>query len=116
MEIYKILAQIMEERQLKIADVARICDLPDSTVRGIEKRKQNTIALEVAFKLANGLGVSLEYLNGMPEKKETESDLRLQKITSYYNEMDEIGKNELVDQAEYIKNKHPKIKTQDKVM
>ncbi|MDE7342244.1 MAG: helix-turn-helix domain-containing protein [Lachnospiraceae bacterium] len=109
MEIYKILAQIMEERQLKISDVARMCDLPDSTVRGIEKRKQSTIALEVAFKLSNGLGVSLEYLNGMPEKNNnSENDFRLKKITNYYNEMDDIGKNQLVDQAEYIKSKHPR--------
>ena len=68
MEIYKILAQIMEERQLKIADVARMCNLSDSTVRGIETRKQKNIALDIAFKLSEGLGVSLEYLNGIPEK------------------------------------------------
>lgn len=71
MEIYKILDQIMAEKNLKIADVARICNLPDSTVRGIKKRKQDTVALEVAFKLSKGLNVSLERLNGMPDKMTT---------------------------------------------
>lgn len=68
MEIYKISAQIMEERQSKIADVARMRNLPDSTVRGTETRKQKNIALDIAFKLSEGSGVSLEYLNGIPEK------------------------------------------------
>ena len=65
MDVYKILSQIMDSRDLSIADVARICGLPDSTVRGIIKREQKTIALDVAFKLSDGLNVSLEQLNGM---------------------------------------------------
>ncbi len=69
MAIYEILEEIIVERGLSIADVAKICNIPDSTVRGIIKRKQSTIALEVAFKLSDGLGVSLEKLNGMPEKE-----------------------------------------------
>lgn len=69
MAIYKILEEIITEKGLSVADVAKICNLPDSTVRGIFRRKQETIALEVAFKISNGLGVSLEKLNGMPEKE-----------------------------------------------
>ena len=68
MAIYEVLDGIMKEKGISIADIARICSLPDSTVRGIIRRKQETIALEVAFKLSDGLGVSLEKLNGMPEK------------------------------------------------
>ena len=64
MEIYKFLQSYMKEHNLKIAEVARICGLPDSTVRGIITRKQKSVALEVAFKLSDGLNVSLEKLNG----------------------------------------------------
>ncbi len=74
MAVYQILGKIMDEKGLSIADVARICNLPDSTVRGIIRRHQETIALEVAFKLSDGLSVSLEKLNGMPEKKPTPRD------------------------------------------
>ena len=88
MEIYKILAQIMEERQLKIADVARMCNLSDSTVRGIETRKQKNIALDIAFKLSEGLGVSLEYLNGIPEK------VNIQNINESKNSKDDISNTE----------------------
>lgn len=66
--IYEILQSIMDERGLTIAETARICNLPDSTVRGIITRKQKSIALEVAFKLSKGLGISLEYLNGDNKK------------------------------------------------
>lgn len=67
--IYEILQSIMDERGLTIAETARLCNLPDSTVRGIITRKQKSIALEVAFKLSKGLGISLEYLNGDNKKK-----------------------------------------------
>lgn len=67
MEFYKILENIMEEKGLKVADVAKASGLTDSTVRSIFDRKQKKVALNVAFKLADGLGVSLERLNGMPE-------------------------------------------------
>lgn len=64
MEVYKILQNIMDERGLSIPDIARASGLSDSTVRGIIVRKQKSIALEVAFKLAQGLNISIEHLNG----------------------------------------------------
>lgn len=64
MEVYKILQNIMDEQRLSIPDVARACGLSDSTVRGIITRKQKSIALEVAFKLSQGLNVNIECLNG----------------------------------------------------
>ncbi len=68
MEIYKVIEGIMEEQNLSIAEIARRSNLPDSTVRGIITRKQKTVALDVAFKLADGLNVSLLTLNGENEK------------------------------------------------
>lgn len=68
MEFYKVLQDIMEEKQLGIPDVARACGLADSTVRSIIDRKAKNVTLEVAFKMQKGLNVSLERLNG--EKNE----------------------------------------------
>ena len=56
----------LEKQKMSVADIARACNLPDSTVRGIISRKQKSIALEVAFKLSRGLNVSLATLNGEP--------------------------------------------------
>lgn len=60
MDFYKVLEDIMHEKDLGVPDVARACGLSDSTVRSILKRKQQNVALEVAFKIANGLNVSLQ--------------------------------------------------------
>lgn len=61
---YKVLQKIIDERNLSIPEVARASGLSDSTVRSIIARKSKGVALEVAFKLSRGLGVSLEELNG----------------------------------------------------
>lgn len=63
MEIYKVLQAIMDERDMSIPDIARATGLSDSTIRSIITRKTKTVALEVAAKLSNGLGLSLEQLN-----------------------------------------------------
>ena len=98
MPVYEVLEQIMEERSLKVADIARQCDIPDSTVRGIIKRKQDTIALDVAWKLSDGLGISLERLNGMQEnrrdrnKKAPLYSSEAMKIARDYDALDHWGK------------------------
>lgn len=72
MNFYKILQEIMNEKNLTIADTARLCGLTDSTVRSIISRQQQNVALEVAFKLSDGLGVSLERLNGKAPSVKTD--------------------------------------------
>ena len=64
MYFYEILQKIMADKNLTIPDVARLTGLTDSTVRSMLARKNKTVSLEVAFKLAKGLQVSLEELNG----------------------------------------------------
>lgn len=95
MEFYEILSGIMQRKGMSVADVARTCDLTDSTVRSIIDRKQKKIALNIAFKLATGLGVSLEELNGQPEEKNKApsiSDEAL-KIAKRYSNLDSYGKS-----------------------
>lgn len=70
MSVFKVLSDIMGYEGLSVAQVAKKCELPDSTVRGIIERKQKTVSLNVAFKLSDGLGVSLERLNEMDESGE----------------------------------------------
>ena len=98
MDFYMTLQQIMEEKGLNVAAVARLCNLPDGTVRSIIARKQKNVALEVAFKLADGLHVSLERLNGDPvptSKYEQITDKEFRHIEMYRN-LDTYGQ-ELVD-------------------
>lgn len=71
MDFYEVLQDIMDEKGLSIPDVARACDLSDGTIRSMMTRKSKNVTLEVAFKMADGLGVSLERLNDLPERKES---------------------------------------------
>lgn len=54
----------MIEKDLSIPEVSRRTGIADSTIRSIISRKTKNISLDVAFKLSNGLDVTLEELNG----------------------------------------------------
>ena len=70
MYFYEILQNIMDEKKLTIAEVSRLSNLTDSTVRSIISRKNKTVALKVAFKLSRGLNVPIEYLVNTPQEQE----------------------------------------------
>jgi len=64
MEFWQTLEKAMADRGLTVAETARRCGLPDSTVRGILTRRQKMAALDVAMHLAEGLDLTLEELAG----------------------------------------------------
>lgn len=72
MKFYQILQEIMTQQKLSIAQLSAKCGIPDSTLRSIIARKSDKVALDIAFKLSNGLGISLEYLNGDTNLEATE--------------------------------------------
>lgn len=72
----------MKEKNLNIPEVSRLSGLTDSTIRSIISRKNKTVALEVAFKLAKGLGVSLEELNGEKDISISSSPAKKQVLES----------------------------------
>lgn len=107
MEFYEILLAIMEEKRMSIPAVASACGLTDSTVRSIIQRKQKRVSLDVAFKMQEGLGVSLQRLNGETEKspapeKTSAEDERLNGIIKNYEELNEAGKDNLAEYAENL--------------
>lgn len=129
MDVYEILSEIMEYEGLSIANVAKKCGLPDSTVRGIVTRKQKTISLEVAFKISNGLGVSLEKLNGMEENRGKEKNIiknnvtekEFQTIIQPYRKLDKFGKETVkivldreTERIEQLKEKEKHIEELEK--
>ena len=106
MFFYEILENIMEEKSLKVSEVAKLSNLTDSTVRSILTRKTKNVSLEVAFKLSKGLNVSLEKLNGEDVPKETTNNTfnnpekktlspEDEAILSLYHQLDEGDKGEI---------------------
>lgn len=96
MEFWKVLKEIMDRRGLSIPDVARMCNLPDSTIRSIIVRESQTVKLDVAFRISKGLDVSLEELNGEP-KKEENADLR--EIDLIFQQLSEDNRSKLTELA-----------------
>lgn len=93
MDFYKILEDIMQQKSISIPDVARMCNLPDSTIRSIISRKSKTVALEVAFKISKGLNVSLEELNGeILKQSDSPRSNNEQEVIKKYHALDEHGK------------------------
>lgn len=96
MEFYKILEEIMTERNMSIPEVARATGLPDSTIRSIIKREAKSITLEVAFKLSKGLNVSLERLNGDAKVESKKLNFFLESFEidhiKKYRDLDEYGR------------------------
>lgn len=100
MYFYETLQLIMEEKNLSIPAVARLSGLPDSTVRSILARKNKTVALEVAFKLAKGLNVSLEELNG--ERNLIPMDISIER-RRLMREVQELPEEKLCAVSAFIK-------------
>lgn len=106
MYFYEILQKIMSEQDLTIADVAHLAELPDSTVRSIMNRKSKTVSLDVAFKLAEGLEIPIEYLAGkesLNSKIKTFSDVKqLNRILSSFERLNTLGMQAAVDRIEEL--------------
>lgn len=113
MFFYEILESIMEEKSLKVSDVAKLTNLTDSTIRSILTRKNKSVSLEVAFKLSKGLNVSLEKLNGEDIFQETthnkfnNSEKKTfspedKAILSLYNQLDEGDKGEIRGEIKHM--------------
>ena len=106
MDFYSILRQILEEKGLSIAEAARICGVPDSTLRSIINRKNQTVALDVAMRISLGLDVSLERLNGIEGQKEitqrTKSKLlpEEEKLLSSFRSLNRAGKDYILQTME----------------
>lgn len=118
MGISNRLTKLMKDKNTNANELASKAGIPASTIYSLIRRDSSRVDVDALIKIAKALEVTADYLleTDLENQKATHTDYKLQKIIGYYNEMDDIGKNELVDQAEYIKNKHPKTKVQDKAI
>lgn len=110
MYFYEILEQVLCEKGMTIPQAARACGLSDGTIRSMIVRKNKSVTIEVAFRLSDGLGVSLERLNGMdepdtkkapPSEDEDADDIKTQLIENY-DSMNDAGRQELLKHSQLL--------------
>lgn len=91
------LQQLLEARGLKTSQFAKLADVSNSTVDDILKGKTNEerVGVDKVLRMAEALGVSVEYLYGKKEIAASGglqlSDLEKQIIIEY-RKADEVGK------------------------
>jgi len=68
------IAKVRKQRGLKQSELAKLANIPLSTLNVIERgvRKGVGLSIATAKRLARALGVSLDYLAGMYEEDESE--------------------------------------------
>ena len=70
------LQRIREERGLSIQDLATRAGVPYHTIYRVEHGMHASVRLDVAKKIAQALGVTLDYLAGMYDETATETPQR----------------------------------------
>ncbi len=120
-EIGNRIKQARVIRNMSLQDIADSIGVARSTVQRYEKGTINKIKLPVLESIANALNVKPDWIIGKNEtmteyKNSAKTDIRLQKILDSYNSMDNIGKDSLAEQAEFLQSKHPLNKTNEGVI
>lgn len=110
-------ARILAHKTQK--EVADVLGMTYQAISNYERGKTK-VENDILIKLCQIYGVSIsEILPGQqiniqkPIAPSSESDKRLQQIIHYYNGMDETGKENLAEQAEYLFGKHPRAKEKE---
>ncbi|MDP4158173.1 MAG: helix-turn-helix domain-containing protein [Bacillota bacterium] len=62
MELWEVFQKLVDEKKVKISDIARDTEMPYTTVDSIIKKKLKDIKFESAVKLADYFGVTVDYL------------------------------------------------------
>ena len=99
----ELLRKIMEEKNMKVADIVKISGLPYSTVKAILERGAEKAGYVNVCKICNALGISADELEKMVNDnsyKPTTIAARFDGDEYTEEELDEIRKF-----AEFVKNK-----------
>ncbi|MDE7324705.1 MAG: helix-turn-helix domain-containing protein [Lachnospiraceae bacterium] len=94
--------------------VADLMEITNSTYCGYETGKRQPDVAKIKM-LSKILKISGDFLleTGYEEKEVKSKDPQLEKIIHCYNEMDDVGREFLADQAEYWLEKHPRAKEKE---
>lgn len=106
-------------------EVANIIGMTYQAISNYERGKTK-VESDILIKLCKIYGISINSVlsDCSNEKndnlnlldKSYKEDFRLKKIIDCYKNSDEIGKNYLLEQAEFIQSKHPRNKTNERAM
>lgn len=99
----ELLRKLMEEKNMKVADIVRISGLPYSTVKAILERGAEKAGYVNVCKICNALGISADEL----EKMMVDQDYQPTTLAAHFDgeEYTESELEEIKNFAEYVKTK-----------
>ncbi len=99
----ELLRKLMEEKNMKVADIVRISGLPYSTVKAILERGAEKAGYVNVCKICNALGISADEL----EKMVVDQDYQPTTLAAHFDgdEYTESELEEIKNFAEYVKAK-----------
>lgn len=102
----ELLRKLMEEKNMKVADIVRISGLPYSTVKAILERGAEKAGYVNVCKICNALGISADEL----EKMVVDQDYQPTTLAAHFDgdEYTEEELNEIKQFAEFVKGKRGK--------
>lgn len=94
MGFYERLSALMDERGLKQVDFCKLTGLSSAQVNHLVNGRTKDPKLSTAIKVADALGVSLDYLAGRasPPGARAYADARQRRMNEAYEQMDEEGR------------------------
>lgn len=102
----ELLRKLMEEKNMKVADIVRISGLPYSTVKAILERGAEKAGYVNVCKICNALGISADEL----EKMVVDQNYQPITLAAHFdgNEYTEDELDEIKQFAEFVKGKRGK--------
>lgn len=99
----ELLRKLMEEKNMKVADIVRMSGLPYSTVKAILERGAEKAGYVNVCKICNALGISADEL----EKMVVDQDYQPTTLAAHFDgdEYTESELEEIKNFAEYVKAK-----------
>lgn len=99
----ELLRKLMEEKNMKVADIVRISGLPYSTVKAILERGAEKAGYVNVCKICNALGISADEL----EKMVVDQNYQPTTLAAHFDgdEYTESELDEIRQFAEFVKNK-----------
>ena len=102
MGIGKDLNDLLEQKNMRVADLARIANIPASTIYSILRRDNLKIEIDVLFKLCDVLNVAPEYFY---DKQRANSSLHLSSmeidIIKKFRQLDADGKQYVIKSIQF---------------
>ena len=102
----ELLRKLMEEKNMKVADIVRVSGLPYSTVKAILERGAEKAGYVNVCKICNALGISADEL----EKMVVDQDYQPTTLAAHFDgdEYTEDELDEIRQFAEFVKGKRGK--------